>query len=88
MLGGVDERFAGSGIGGRGMELLRSVGRCYCNTLTCRHRPPRARVVLFADAWAPRPRTAQPNLTPLETTPIPTEYKSIESMSIGMLGCC
>jgi hypothetical protein len=28
-----------------------------------------------ADAWLPRPRAAQPNLNPSDSTPIPTEYK-------------
>ena len=39
--------------------------------------PPSAAVsalVTCADAWLPRPRTARPDLNPLDTTPIPTKY--------------
>ena len=38
-----------------------------------------------ADAWLPRPRAAQPNLNPLDTTPIPTEYKRPTSPRSGTL---
>jgi len=40
---------------------------------------------MCADAWLPRPRAAQPNLNPLDTTPIPTEYKSPTSPRSGTL---
>ena len=53
--------------------------------------PPRAaigrreRALLFgADAWPPRPRAAQPNLNPPDTTPIPTEYKAVQKTAFGV----
>jgi hypothetical protein len=52
-------------------------------TPACRHRPPRARFSLRADAWPPRPQAAQPNLNPSDTTPIPTEYKGVEKAAFG-----
>ena len=65
-----------SGFAARGIQLLQWSDVAAATTPTCRHRPPRARSSLCADAWLPRPRTAQPNLNPSDTTPIPTEYKA------------
>jgi hypothetical protein len=60
------------------------VGRCCYNHP---HVPPSAAreraLLLRADAWPPRPRAAQPNLNPPDTTPIPTEYKGVEKAAFG-----
>ena len=53
------------------------------------HMPPTAAVsalVTCADAWLPRPRTARPDLNPLDTTPIPTEYN--RPANAGSVGEC
>ena len=53
------------------------------------HLPPSAAAsalfLLGADAWPPRPRAAQPNLNPSDTTPIPTENKASKRPRSGTL---
>ena len=47
------------------------------------HMPPWAAVsalVVKADAWLPRPRTARPDLNSLDTTPIQTEYNFADEL--------
>jgi hypothetical protein len=75
-----------SGLDTRGIELLQRVDRCCCNHP---HMPPIGRreraISLCADAWPPRPRTAQPNLNRSDTPPIPTEYTASNRPHTGTL---
>jgi hypothetical protein len=66
-------------------QILHRVDVAALTTPACRLRPPRARYQLRADAWLPRPRAAQPNLNPADTTPITTEYKASNQPRSGSL---
>ena len=67
----------------RGKSFCKGQRWC-CNSP---HVPPSAAAsALFslgADAWLPRPRAAQPNLNPPDTTPIPTERKASIKTAFG-----